>query len=33
MDFVLIDCNSTTIDNSNYPMKFNNNDLKRTSNQ
>jgi len=33
MDFALIDCNSTTINNSYYPMKFNNNDLKRTSNQ
>ena len=31
-DYTLIDCNPTTNNNSYYPMKFNNNDLKRTSN-
>ena len=33
IDFALIGYNSTTNNNSYYPMKFNNNDLKRTSNQ
>jgi len=32
MDFALIDCNSTINSNSYYPIRFNNNSLKRTEN-
>jgi len=32
MDFTLIDCNSTINSNSYYPIRFNNNSLKRTEN-
>ena len=32
MDFTLIDCNSTTNNNSYYPIRFNNNGIKRTEN-
>ena len=32
MDYALIDCNSTINSNSYYPIKFNNNGLKRTVN-